>query len=60
MYNNRYNYKKVEELYSMKPKAACHVTRQSKHQCTRLGTVPNLNSQASSPFREGLKLPYQI
>jgi len=22
----------------------------SKHQCTRLGSVPNLNSQASSPF----------
>jgi len=25
-----------EELYSVKPKATCHVTRQSKHQCTCL------------------------
>jgi len=25
------------------------VTSQDKHQCTRLGSVPNLNSQASSP-----------
>jgi len=48
------------ELYSVKPKATRHVTRQSKHQCTCLGSVPNLNSQASSPFRKGWKLPYQI
>jgi len=26
----------------VKPKATCHVTRQSKHQCTCLGSVPNL------------------
>jgi len=25
----------------------------SKYQCTRFGSVPNLNSQASSPFSEG-------
>jgi len=37
----------------VKPKATCHVTRQSKHQCTRLCSAPNPNSQASSPFREG-------
>jgi len=34
----------------VKPKATCHVTRQSKHQCTCLGS-------ASSPFREGWKFP---
>jgi len=50
----------MEELYSVNPKATCHVTRQSKHQCTLPGLVPNLNSQASSPFREGGKLLYQI
>jgi len=32
----------------------------SKHQYTRLTSVPNLNSQASSPFRETWKSPYQI
>jgi len=32
----------------VKPKATCHVTRQTKHQCTRLGSAPNPNSQASS------------
>jgi len=31
-----------KELYSVKPKATCHVTRQSKYQCTRLCSVPNL------------------
>jgi len=34
--------------------------QKSKHQCTRLGSVPNLNSQASSPFSERWKPPYQI
>jgi len=28
----------------VKPKATCHITRQSKHQCTHLGSVLNLNS----------------
>jgi len=32
----------------------------SKHQCTRLGSEPNLNSQASSPITEGWKPPYHI
>jgi len=32
----------------------------SKHQCTRLGSVPNLNSQASIPINEGWKPPYHI
>jgi len=32
----------------------------SKHQCTRVGSVPNLNSQASSLFNEKRKLLYQI
>jgi len=40
-------------LYSVKPKATCHITRQSKYQCTRLGSVSNLNSQASSPIAKG-------
>jgi len=35
-----------------------HLT--SKHQCTRLGLVPNLNSQASSPINKGWKPPYYI
>jgi len=42
---------KKEEVYSMKLKATCHVTSQSKNQCTRIGSAPNLNSQASSPFK---------
>jgi len=32
----------------------------SKHQCTHLVSVPNLNSQASSPFSKGWKPPYLI
>jgi len=32
----------------------------SKHQCTHLGSAPNLNSQASSPISEGWKPPYHI
>jgi len=39
--------------FIVKPKAMCHVTRQSKHKCTRLGSAPNPNSQASSPISEG-------
>jgi len=31
--------KKKEELYSVKPKATCHVTRQSKHQCNARASV---------------------
>jgi len=30
----------------------------SKHQCTRLGLVLNLNSQATIPYNEGWKPPY--
>jgi len=46
-YNPVYN---IEELYIVKPIATCHTIRQAnKHQCTRLGSVRNLNSQASSP-----------
>jgi len=32
----------------------------SKHQCTCFVTVPNQNSQASSPISEGWKPPYHI
>jgi len=32
----------------------------NRHQCTCLGSVPNLNSRANSPFSEGWKLSYHI
>jgi len=35
-------------------------TSPDKHQCTCLGSVPNLNSQASSSISEGWKPPYHI
>jgi len=37
----------------VKLKTTCHVTRQSKHQCTCPGSAPSPNSQASSPFCKG-------
>jgi len=54
--NNKYNKRalcrKAESYVSHHPT--------SKHQCTRLGLVPNLNSQASSPINKGWKPPYFI
>jgi len=50
---------KISSLYREAESYVSH-HQTSKHQCTRLGSVPNLNSQARSPFSEGWKPPYQI
>jgi len=41
-----------EELLYRKSESYVSHDKTSKHQCTRLGSVPNLTSQASSPFCE--------
>jgi len=46
----------MEELYIAEPKATCHITRQAS--ITRHDSVPNLNSQASSPIDEKWKPLY--
>jgi len=43
----------------MKPKTTCHIIRQASIN-TRLGSVPNLNCQASSPINKEWKPPYHI
>jgi len=44
-------FKKVKSLYRKAESYVLHHPT-SKHQCTRLGSVPNLNSQASSAINE--------
>jgi len=48
----------VKGISSEERRALCRETESylshrqtSKHQCTRLGSVPNLNSQANRPFK---------
>jgi len=42
----------LEELLYREAESYVSHHKTSKHQCTHLGSVPNLNSKASSPFYE--------
>jgi len=39
-------------MFLLRVTATFHYHPTSKHQCMHLGSIPNLNSQASSPINE--------